>query len=120
MKRRLIVELDIPLTEVDNGYLAQYVTDAVSSWGGQFHPEDPLFSANWDNDSVEVTVPVLSQNGVHELESGVLVSEYIIDTFLERTKGRVSRAEALELAMVADRIRKQRDHLQECVDTRFI
>jgi hypothetical protein len=26
--------------------MAHYVADAVSSWGGQFHPDDPLFSAN--------------------------------------------------------------------------
>jgi hypothetical protein len=23
--------------------IAQFILDAVSSWGGQFHPEDPLF-----------------------------------------------------------------------------
>jgi hypothetical protein len=23
--------------------IAQFIIDAVSSWGGQFHPEDPLF-----------------------------------------------------------------------------
>jgi hypothetical protein len=25
--------------------IAQFIYDALSSWGGQFHPEDPLFKS---------------------------------------------------------------------------
>ena len=28
---------------VSEAELAQFIKDALSSWGGQFHPEDPLF-----------------------------------------------------------------------------
>lgn len=49
---------------------------------------------------------------VHEFENGLLISESIIDNGLERTKGRVTREEHKELAMVADRIRKERDGLK--------
>ena len=48
-------------------------------------------------------------DGMHELDDGALVSEYLIDIELKRTKGRVSRQEMLELAKLADSIRKQRD-----------
>lgn len=27
----------------DEAMLAEFINDALSSWGGQFHPEDPLF-----------------------------------------------------------------------------
>lgn len=34
------------LDHVEPEAMAHYVADAVSSWGGQFHPDDPLFAAN--------------------------------------------------------------------------
>jgi len=34
------------LDHVDQHDIAMHVADAVSSWGGQFHPDDALFSAN--------------------------------------------------------------------------
>ena len=38
------IEVDAPLgTNRDD--IAQFVIDALSSWGGQFHPDDPLFNS---------------------------------------------------------------------------
>lgn len=34
------------LDHIEPDAMANYVADAVSSWGGQFHPDEPLFSAN--------------------------------------------------------------------------
>lgn len=34
------------LDHVDPQEMANHVADAVSSWGGQYHPDDALFSAN--------------------------------------------------------------------------
>ena len=31
---------------IDANVVADYVRDAVSHWGGQFEPNDPLFSGN--------------------------------------------------------------------------
>ena len=28
---------------VDPDYIAEHVADAVRHWGGQYHPDDPLF-----------------------------------------------------------------------------
>lgn len=47
-RRRYIVEVELkeephfPMQE----YLRNYIREAVDSWGGQFHPDNPLFSAN--------------------------------------------------------------------------
>lgn len=45
----------------------------------------------------------------HEFEDGTMVSEIVIDIELQRTKGRVTREEALDLARVANNIRTERD-----------
>jgi hypothetical protein len=45
----------------------------------------------------------------HEFEDGTIVSEVVIDIELQRTKGRVTREEALDLARVANNIRTERD-----------
>ncbi len=50
----LKVTLKVP-DEVTYGEIREYVEDAVSSWGGQYHRSDPLFSANWENAKVKVT-----------------------------------------------------------------
>jgi hypothetical protein len=42
MTATLTVKFDMP-PGVNNEDLAAFVIDALSSWGGQFHPEDPLF-----------------------------------------------------------------------------
>ena len=38
------IEIDPP-PGTNRDDIAQFVVDALSSWGGQFHPEDPLFSS---------------------------------------------------------------------------
>lgn len=40
---------------------------------------------------------------------GVMISDIVIDIELKRTKGRVTREEAKDLALVANEIRKERD-----------
>lgn len=30
---------------IDDAELASFVADALESWGGQFHPDDPLFDS---------------------------------------------------------------------------
>lgn len=45
----------------------------------------------------------------HIFEDGTMVSEAVIDIELNRTKGRVTREEALDLARVANNIRTERD-----------
>jgi len=57
MERQFIINLDVPEGVLDIK-IGQYIKEAISSWGGGFHPEDPLFPANWNNDSVEVTFSV--------------------------------------------------------------
>jgi hypothetical protein len=42
MTSKLVVKFDMP-KDVTNEDLAAFVIDALSSWGGQFHPDDPLF-----------------------------------------------------------------------------
>jgi hypothetical protein len=34
------------LDHVEPDAMANHVADAVSCWGGQYHPDDPLFSAH--------------------------------------------------------------------------
>lgn len=36
----------IPASDVLKEVLAQYIRDAIGSWGGQFYPEDIMFSGN--------------------------------------------------------------------------
>lgn len=31
-----------------------YIKSAIQGWGGQFEPNSPLFSGNWDTDQVAV------------------------------------------------------------------
>jgi len=38
------IEIDAP-PGTDRDSIAEFVIDALSSWGGQFHPEDPLFGS---------------------------------------------------------------------------
>lgn len=38
------IEIDEP-PGTDRDAIAEFVIDALSSWGGQFHPEDPLFES---------------------------------------------------------------------------
>lgn len=42
MKRSFKVTVDAPTT-VSRDELQDYIKDAVAHWGGQFHPEEPLF-----------------------------------------------------------------------------
>ena len=39
---KMTIDVHVP-EEVDIRNVVEYVKDAVDSWGGQFHPEDPLF-----------------------------------------------------------------------------
>jgi hypothetical protein len=39
---KIIIEYTIPPGS-DRASVAQFVSDALESWGGGFHPEDPLF-----------------------------------------------------------------------------
>ncbi len=34
-----------PPPDTNRDDIAQFVIDALSSWGGQFHPDDPLFDS---------------------------------------------------------------------------
>ncbi len=55
MKKFVVkVSLKVP-NDVTYEEIKHYIEDAVSSWGGGFHPDEPLFSANWENDKVKVT-----------------------------------------------------------------
>lgn len=56
-----------------------------------------------------------NMNGIHKFD-GLLISERVIDDYMLQTKGRVSRQEAKELAMVADRIRQQRDAAMDYIN----
>lgn len=38
------IEFDKPVGTTRED-IAEFVMDALSSWGGQFHPEDPLFES---------------------------------------------------------------------------
>lgn len=41
-----------PIPEADRDDIAEFVHDALSSWGGQRHPEDPLFTSfrgHWED-----------------------------------------------------------------------
>lgn len=46
MKARFIVEVELKDEPEHGTRIRSYVKDAVQSWGGQFHPDDPLFSYN--------------------------------------------------------------------------
>ena len=41
MKYRCIVTFDAPRMKL--GDLREYIIDAIETWGGQRHPDDPLF-----------------------------------------------------------------------------
>jgi len=38
------IEIDAP-PGTNRDDIAQFIVDALSSWGGQYHPEDPLFNS---------------------------------------------------------------------------
>lgn len=50
--RKFVVALDID-DSVPDPDISEYIEEAVASWGGQRHPDDELFTGNWDTDSVE-------------------------------------------------------------------
>lgn len=43
MPRRKIVVSAIVPADASDDEIVQFVADALSTWGGQFHPADPLF-----------------------------------------------------------------------------
>lgn len=48
MKQITVVVTAEVQNEVTIADFKEYVEDAVSTWGGQFHPDDPLFITNID------------------------------------------------------------------------
>lgn len=42
MRRRIIISADVP-AELDDAYLASYISEALRIWGGHFAPDDPEF-----------------------------------------------------------------------------
>lgn len=44
-KRTFVVTIETE-EKVEREAVQEYIKDAVESWGGQFRPDDPLFSAN--------------------------------------------------------------------------
>jgi hypothetical protein len=42
MRRRIIISADVP-PEINDHNLADYLIEAIEYWGGQYHPDDPLF-----------------------------------------------------------------------------
>lgn len=56
------------LDHVDPTTMANHVADAVSCWGGQYHPDDPLFSAHVRSKATN---------------RGVTIKDADYDTFLE-------------------------------------
>ena len=53
MKKQFVVTMDVP-EGCPLDYVKEYIKDAVDCWGGQRHPDDYLFTANWNN-NVKVT-----------------------------------------------------------------
>lgn len=53
-KRKFVVRLEID-KEISDEDIIEYIQEAVEVWGGQRHPDDDLFTGNWDTDSVEVS-----------------------------------------------------------------
>lgn len=47
--KRYIIEVDQP-DDVSITRMKEYIKAATDLWGGQFHPDDPLFTGNWNND----------------------------------------------------------------------
>ncbi len=43
MKRRIQISAEVPDGATDEE-VAAYVAEAIEYWGGQFHPQNPLFS----------------------------------------------------------------------------
>ena len=43
----------------------------------------------------------------------IMISEIVIDIALKRTKGRVTREDEMDLALIANEIRKQRDQYED-------
>ena len=41
--RTIKINLEYAPEDVDEEDIAKFVYNAVTSWGGQFHPSDPLF-----------------------------------------------------------------------------
>lgn len=41
---RITIEYKMP-QGADKDTIAEFVVDALESWGGQFHPDDPLFGS---------------------------------------------------------------------------
>ena len=57
MKRvQLLVNITVP-DEIGNLELRTYINEAVTYWGGQFHPDEPLFDSN----NKCVTTKILSE-----------------------------------------------------------
>ena len=48
MKKTYTVTLNQP-DDVSDAEMKEYIDEAVSSWGGQYHPESPLFTGYWDS-----------------------------------------------------------------------
>jgi len=42
----VIVERPKGVTSIE---MAAYIRDAINAWGGGYPPDDPLFTANWNN-----------------------------------------------------------------------
>jgi hypothetical protein len=42
MRRRIVISVDAPPGATDED-LANYVCNAVETWGGSYHSDDPLF-----------------------------------------------------------------------------
>lgn len=48
----------------------KYIKEAVTSWGGQFHPDDPLFTANWGGiKSVKRLTPASARKAAERLNA---------------------------------------------------
>ena len=44
MKKRVVIEFDAP-SGSNKETQAEFITDALGHWGGQFSPEDPFFES---------------------------------------------------------------------------
>lgn len=49
----LLVEIDVDADTLSDKDIAEHCVDASSSWGGQLHPDHPLFSTNVDVACIE-------------------------------------------------------------------
>lgn len=44
--RKFTVTVELEVEDVTCAEVKEYVEDAVTAWGGQFHPDDPFFGDN--------------------------------------------------------------------------